>query len=284
MKTLTLDLETTGFPNSTLDLDSPAQPHLVEIGCLLHDDGHLAAQANLIVRPDGWTIPEQTVKIHGITQEQALRVGVGEHLATALILELAYVADTVIAHNVEFDLSVLEVACARHKMRLLERPTFCTMNRMTDICHIPRSGGGWKWPSLQEAYAHIGGSADKQWHSALTDAKASHEIYRWLQAQEAGGQKPAPGHKLAPIDARSPQPQLMPHAAPRPAQRPGQAAYDDDTPMPFGRNKGVRLAEVSASDLHWLWTKRPISDKRLEKYIADNIPALKKEYPDGIWD
>lgn len=59
--------------------------------------------------------------------------------------------------------------------------------------------------------------------------------------------------------------------------------YDDLDLMPFGKYINERLQDVPASYLHYLWTKRPISDRRLEAYIRKNIHALKQEHPDGIW-
>ena len=60
-------------------------------------------------------------------------------------------------------------------------------------------------------------------------------------------------------------------------------AYDDRTIMNFGKYKGIALEHIPASYLHWLWTQRPMFDKKLENYIRENIPTLKTEYPDGIW-
>lgn len=60
--------------------------------------------------------------------------------------------------------------------------------------------------------------------------------------------------------------------------------YNDDTPMPFGKHKGELLQDIPASYLHWLWTQKPLNDRRLEDYIKRNIFALKQEYPDGIWN
>lgn len=54
--------------------------------------------------------------------------------------------------------------------------------------------------------------------------------------------------------------------------------------MPFGKHKGTPMQDVPASYLFWLWTngkeaeKSPVAD-----YIRENLDALKKEYPDGIW-
>ena len=59
--------------------------------------------------------------------------------------------------------------------------------------------------------------------------------------------------------------------------------YDDLTTMPFGIHKGEPLQDVPASYLHWLWTQRPMDDQNLEDYIRANLPALKLEFPDGIW-
>lgn len=46
------------------------------------------------------------------------------------------------------------------------------------------------------------------------------------------------------------------------------------------------MQDVPASYLHWLWTQkrwhRLCSDPLLN-YIHENLAALKKEYPDGIW-
>lgn len=59
--------------------------------------------------------------------------------------------------------------------------------------------------------------------------------------------------------------------------------YDDLDLMQFGKHVNQRLQDVPASYLHWLWSKKPISDKRLEAYIKKNLHVLKEEYPDGIW-
>lgn len=61
-------------------------------------------------------------------------------------------------------------------------------------------------------------------------------------------------------------------------------AYVDTDLIDFGRYKNLRLQDVPASYLHWLWTQgRPMRDKKLENYIRNNLDALKDEYPDGIW-
>lgn len=58
--------------------------------------------------------------------------------------------------------------------------------------------------------------------------------------------------------------------------------YEDEDLMPFGKHKGEKLLNVPASYLLWLWDQRPMSDKRLEEYIYQNMNALKIECPDRI--
>lgn len=62
-----------------------------------------------------------------------------------------------------------------------------------------------------------------------------------------------------------------------------QPGYSDTDLMPFGKHINQRLQDVPAAYLHYLWSKRPISDRRLEAYIKENLQALNQEYPDGIW-
>jgi hypothetical protein len=59
----------------------------------------------------------------------------------------------------------------------------------------------------------------------------------------------------------------------------------DLSKMPFGKYRGQPMQDVPASYLHWLWSQGKEHDKQcpVAKYIRQNIPALQKEYPDGIW-
>lgn len=70
------DTETTGFPNFKAPSDHPDQPHIVDICALLYTpEGDLVDSFEAMVRPDGWSIPNEVSVIHGITNEMAL-----EHL------------------------------------------------------------------------------------------------------------------------------------------------------------------------------------------------------------
>lgn len=57
--------------------------------------------------------------------------------------------------------------------------------------------------------------------------------------------------------------------------------YNDKTPMPFGAHIGKALANVPAKYLLWLYETSEngvrLSDKKLSKYIQENLEALKME-------
>jgi len=74
---------------------------------------------------------------------------------------------------------------------------------------------------------------------------------------------------------------------PKPA--PKVKAFNDTTPMPFGKYASVPLMDVPASYLHWLWTNEanPMHGRQavdpLAAYIYKNVGSLAKEHPDGVW-
>jgi uncharacterized protein (DUF3820 family) len=63
-----------------------------------------------------------------------------------------------------------------------------------------------------------------------------------------------------------------------------QRNLSDTSPMPFGKYKGVPMANVEASYLLWLFDSMLRSGERLSRwqtqvyaYVNDNMDALKKE-------
>lgn len=65
-------------------------------------------------------------------------------------------------------------------------------------------------------------------------------------------------------------------------------ALTDTDPMPFGKHAGKPMGSIPAAYFHWCWTKfakdkNPGQDK-VADYIRNNMAALQKEHPDGIWD
>lgn len=59
----------------------------------------------------------------------------------------------------------------------------------------------------------------------------------------------------------------------------------DESEMPFGKHKGIRMQDVPASYLFWLWDnglKNETKTNSVAEYIQRNMSALKQECPDRI--
>jgi len=75
---LFFDTETTGLPQNwkapVTDLGN--WPRLVQLAFLFYDrSGTKISGGDYIIRPEGFTIPPDVARIHGISQERALREG-----------------------------------------------------------------------------------------------------------------------------------------------------------------------------------------------------------------
>lgn len=185
------DTETSGLPLFKEPSEHPDQPHIVQLGaCLVElDTRKVIASLDLIVKPDGWTIPDEVASVHGITTERALAVGVPEALAVELLLEMHKQADVRIAHNETFDARIVRIGCKR----FFDDATAddwkagaaqCTAVLSTPICALPptekmRKAGRFhhKTPNLSEAYRHFTGRELVGAHSAMVDVLACMDVF-----------------------------------------------------------------------------------------------------------
>lgn len=180
---LFFDTETTGLVNFGIPEDDDRQPRLVQLGMMLTtDQGRVVESHGMIVRPDGYEIPEVVANIHGINTQMAMEFGYTHKFVMSAFAELISKADEVIAHNIKFDMPVVKAELKRLGHILVERaPRFCTMLASTSICQIPKnklsSAGGYKWPKLSEAYWFFFEEELKDAHDALTDVMACKRIY-----------------------------------------------------------------------------------------------------------
>jgi DNA polymerase III epsilon subunit-like protein len=178
-KFLFFDCETTGLPRTRFfnPEDVDGWPHLVQLAWAHYDlQGNPEDAQSHIVRPDGFMIPADATKIHGITHAHALRVG--RELAEVLDEFLEAVerpGTTLIAHNLDYDCGVLgsELVRQNKPLRFLEIPGICTMKSTTELCRLPRPGGfGLKWPTLEELHTYVFGHSYEGAHDASSDLEA----------------------------------------------------------------------------------------------------------------
>jgi DNA polymerase-3 subunit epsilon len=185
---LVFDTETSGMANFRRPPSDPSQPHLVQLGAILFSDEHRVLQEiNLIVKPEGFTIPKEASDIHGITQEMAMSCGLPLWIVISMFREISNMAPIHVAHNLQFDAmiisaSVNRVCDALGALAWIEHEGFCTMKTMTPICKL-KGPFGFKWPNLQEAHEHATGSLFEGAHDAMADVRACAKVYRWLKEQ-----------------------------------------------------------------------------------------------------
>lgn len=201
MKVLVYDTETTGLPLWNQPSDDPAQPRVCELAAVLFDDQNNEALATLhaIIRPDGWTIPEETAAIHGISTEFAESAGVPMRIVLPVFMELWGRCDVRCAHNESFDMRMLRIELFRTAPytaadadRWKVGPAYCTQAKSTPILNLPPTekmlAAGRrhaKSANLSEAYEHFTGKKLENAHSALVDAMACAEVYMALQKELA---------------------------------------------------------------------------------------------------
>jgi DNA polymerase-3 subunit epsilon len=185
------DTETTGLPDFKAPSESEHQPHLVQLAALLVDldTRSMINSMDVIVRPDGWTIPDDVAEIHGITTERALVEGVPEGSAIGALMDMWEKAQIRIAHNEPFDARIVRIALVRHMDQAMadkwkEGKAECTARLSTPICKLPPTPkmvaagfNKFKTASLGEAYRHFTGKELEGAHSALADVHGCMEVY-----------------------------------------------------------------------------------------------------------
>lgn len=178
---LFFDTETTGKPKDykrpMTDVDN--WPRLVQLGYLwMRDDGKVIDENEFIIRPDGFFIPEEVSRIHGITTEKALLNGVLIENVIDHMRGMFTMCDVVVGHNVSFDINVLGAEFVRQGREnpFEGKAIIDTMTAATNYCQIP-GAYGYKWPKLTELWRKLFGTELPQTHTALDDIKHTADCY-----------------------------------------------------------------------------------------------------------
>lgn len=177
---LFFDTETTGLPVWNRPSGTDMQPHIVQLAAILVDlDTRKVLQSiDVIVKPDGWTIPEETVEVHGITNELANEVGIPESAVLGMFINLWNQCNLRIAHNTTFDNRIIRIALKRYMPNLISDEVwkdkdsyYCTLINFRKI------KGGKKGHTLIEAFEYFTGLELENAHNAMADAIACKEVY-----------------------------------------------------------------------------------------------------------
>jgi len=187
------DVETTGLPLFKEPSNHPGQPHIVQLAAALVDTEtrKTVSSIDLIIRPDGFTIPPEMTAIHGISQERALDVGIGLNEVIDMFLSL-WNGRLRIAHNESFDARLIRIA--QYKLgyftdadldRWKNGISACTQKMATDALKLPATtrmiseglANKYKPANLRESYRHFFGNDFENAHNAMADVNACIAVY-----------------------------------------------------------------------------------------------------------
>lgn len=181
MKYLFFDTETSGLPKNYKApyTDVNNWPRIVQLAWVIADNQGVISEHNCIIKTD-FLIPEESSKIHGITNE--ISQSQGQDIQSVLLefLEALFESDLVVCHNLSFDWSVLRAELLRAHLDVnIQKPTFCTMKSTVDYCQLP-GPYGFKWPKLEELYYKCFSEKLENAHNALIDVRATQRVFKKL--------------------------------------------------------------------------------------------------------
>lgn len=174
---LFFDTETTGLPKRwnapVTDVDN--WPRLVQLAWIVYNDqGQVMKTRDVMIRPEGFTIPFEASRVHGITTAIALEKGCPIQDVMEEFAEQVDMAYALVGHNINFDECVVGAEFERLRMMtsLFLKPKYCTMKSATDYCKLPAKKG-FKAPRLSELHQVLFGTDFDHAHNALADVEAT---------------------------------------------------------------------------------------------------------------
>lgn len=174
---LFFDTETTGLPRrwNVPVTDVENWPRMVQLAWIMCDDsGKMLESKNSIIRPEGYVIPAEVSRLHGITTQMAMERGLPLDEVLNEFSDRMDAADALVGHNISFDECIVGAEFERKRMMtsLFLKPKYCTMKSSTDYCKLPGKSG-FKTPKLSELHRILFGTDFDNAHNALADVEAT---------------------------------------------------------------------------------------------------------------
>lgn len=177
---LIFDTETTGLPKrwGAPISDTDNWPRCIQIAWQLHDDmGNLIEHQDYLVKPEGFNIPYDAERIHGISTELAEAQGISllevlEKFNTALAK-----AKYIVGQNVGFDVNIM--GCEFYRLGInspmASMPVLDTCTEVTaELLKLPGGRGGkFKLPTLTELHSYLFNVPFAEAHNATADVEAT---------------------------------------------------------------------------------------------------------------
>ena len=188
---LIFDTETTGLPKRW---DAPITdignwPRCVQIAWQLHDEmGKLIEHQDYLIQPEGFNIPFDAERIHGISTELAQANGI----SLVEVLEKFNIAlekaNFIVGQNLGFDINIM--GCEFHRMGISSPmstlPVLDTCTEITaSLLQLPGGRGGkFKLPTLTELHSYLFNKPFSEAHNATADVEATTRCFLELIRRE----------------------------------------------------------------------------------------------------
>jgi DNA polymerase-3 subunit alpha len=177
---LIFDTETTGLPKrwDAPITDTGNWPRCVQIAWQLHDEmGKIIEHQDYLVQPEGYNIPYDAERIHGISTELALADGI----SLVQVLEKFNIALSkskfIVGQNLKFDVNIM--GCEFHRLGIespmSSMPVLDTCTEVTaSLLKLPGGRGGkFKLPTLTELHSYLFNKPFAEAHNATADVEAT---------------------------------------------------------------------------------------------------------------
>ena len=177
---LIFDTETTGLPkrwNAPLT-DSDNWPRCIQIAWQLHDEnGVLLEHEDYLVQPEGFNIPYDAEKIHGISTELAQKNGIPLSEVVEKFTKALSKTKFIVGQNLGFDNNIM--GAEFHRLGIENPlPNFPVLDTCTErtaqMCQLPGGRGGkFKLPTLSELHTFLFNKPFSEAHNATADVEAT---------------------------------------------------------------------------------------------------------------
>ncbi|WP_026703433.1 DNA polymerase III subunit alpha [Flavobacterium soli] len=188
---LIFDTETTGLPKRW---DAPITdvnnwPRCIQIAWQLHDEmGKLIEHQDYLVKPEGFNIPYDAERIHGISTELAQAEGISlDEVLEKFNIALSK-AKFIVGQNLGFDVNIM--GCEFHRMGvnspMSSMPVLDTCTEVTaSLLKLPGGRGGkFKLPTLTELHEYLFNQPFAEAHNATADVEATTRCFLELIRRE----------------------------------------------------------------------------------------------------
>lgn len=196
MKFLVFDTETTGLPQTKFinPFTLHQWPYIVQFSYVIYDTllNDIVESKDYVIKvPESILIPEDSTKIHGITNEISQKKGIPINKVLNEFFYYLRGVDKLIGHNIEFDLNIVKVELLRminaglltteeikiYKYDLHFLTNYqnisCTLKDSIEFCNIQlidKKGKSYlKYPKLVELHEKLFNKSPSNLHNSFND-------------------------------------------------------------------------------------------------------------------